>query len=165
MGGVFINTKGANPVPYFIYDDVGETKRQLIELADTLAPDLSTFFDNAHLPNRNRTLSAESHKYAQTLLGELLQQLRKSPLATPDRVAETFSKTEHQILSGILSEEVAAISEGEIGGFLDKVANGVAELSIANKGELWGQIHNMYEACGLHKGDLYFNEAHDMIGE
>ncbi len=159
--GVFISINKEDPQPRLVFHDYGETKKELIKSSELISSSLTMLFNEAQIKNRNRIVSEDNLITAKELIKTLMEELKKSTLSTPDRIPESNSISEKEILNLIIEKGTHEITSEKIGSFVD-ILSELNELSISNKQEFWKRVHEIFEACDLHKGDLYFSEAHSM---
>ena len=161
--GIFISTNTKNPRPLLVFHDLGETKKQLIKTSESIASSMVALFREAHIKNRNRTIPEENFLAAQEGLTTLLDAMQKTSLSSPNRIPNTHTRSEQDILLAIIETKPESIASHKLGAFLERLANDIPALSIPGKRGLWEKVHELYDTCALHKGDLYFHEAHAMI--
>lgn len=162
MEGIFISTNEENPSPLLVFHDFGLTKKELIKHSDAISTSLSALFKEAFIKNENRVVSKDRLIRAKKLLLPFIDELAQSPLSTPNRIPETHSISEQEILDSIIESSTEVITEEELGSFMEALAS-IDVLSIPHKRQFWNRIHELYDVLGLHKGSLYFSEAHSMI--
>ncbi len=160
--GIFISSNNEDPKPLQIFHDFRETKKELIKNSESISSSLTTLFKEAHVKNRNRIVSKEKWIKANGLISVLMEELKQSSLSTPERVLESNSISEQETLDSIIQSGTHEITNDKMGAFMERMI-GIVELSILNKQELWDKVHEIYDICDLHKGDLFFSEVHSMI--
>jgi hypothetical protein len=160
--GIFISLNKEDPKPLLVFHDYGETKKELIKNSESISSSLTMLFKEAFIKNRNRIVSKDKLILAKELISVLMEELRHSALSTPERVPESNSMSEQEILGAIIESATHEITDKSVGYFMERMS-GIDELSILNKQELWNEIHEIYDVCDLHKGDLYCSEAYSMI--